>query len=84
MPSMKYGNPPRMMLETFEEHLNRIADRHEGPVMIDVTAHAHIFGRPHGAYYYEKIVQTAASTRDIWIATRLEIAQFILGRKEPA
>ena len=81
MPSMKYGNPPRMMLETFEEHLKRIADRREGPVIIDVTSHAHIFGRPHGAYYYEKIVQTAASTRDIWIATRLDIAEFILGRK---
>jgi peptidoglycan/xylan/chitin deacetylase (PgdA/CDA1 family) len=81
MPSMKYGNPPRTMLETFEEHLKRIADRREGPVIIDVTAHAHIFGRPHGAYYYEKIVQTAASTRDIWIATRLDIAEFILARK---
>lgn len=84
MPSMKYGNPPRMMLETFEEHLKRIAERREGPVIIDVTSHAHIFGRPHGAYYYEKIVQTAASTRDIWIATRLDIAEFILARKVPA
>jgi peptidoglycan/xylan/chitin deacetylase (PgdA/CDA1 family) len=78
MPSMKYGDSPRMMLETFEEHLKRIADRREGPVIIDVTSHAHIFGRPHGAHYYEKIVQTAAGTRDIWIATRLDIAEFIL------
>lgn len=81
MPSMKYGNPPRMMLETFEEHLERIAERREGPVIIDVTSHAHIFGRPHGAYYYEKIIQTAAGTRDIWIATRLDIAEFMLARK---
>ncbi len=81
MPSMKYGNPPRMMFETFEEHLKRIADRREGPVIIDVTSHAHIFGRPYGAYFYEKIVETAAGTRDIWIATRLDVAEFILGRK---
>jgi peptidoglycan/xylan/chitin deacetylase (PgdA/CDA1 family) len=79
MPSMKYGSPPRMMLETFEDHLKRIADRREGPVVIDVTSHAHIFGRPHGAYYYEKIVETAAHTRDVWIATRLDIAEFMLG-----
>jgi peptidoglycan/xylan/chitin deacetylase (PgdA/CDA1 family) len=78
MPSMKYGNPPRMMLETFEEQLIRIADRREGPVIIDVTSHAHIFGRPHGAHYYEKIIQAAAGTGDIWIATRLEIAEFVL------
>jgi peptidoglycan/xylan/chitin deacetylase (PgdA/CDA1 family) len=80
MPSMKYGHPPRMMLELFEEQLKRIADRSEGPVILDVTSHAHIFGRPHGAYYYEKIVQTAAGTSDIWIATRLDIAEFILAR----
>jgi len=79
MPSMKYGSPPRIMLQTFEDHLKRIADQREGPVIIDVTSHAHIFGRPHGAYYYEKIVETAAHTRDVWIATRLDIAEFMLG-----
>lgn len=81
MPSMKYGAPPRAMLETFEEHLGRIRKRREGPVIVDVTAHAHIYGRPHGAYYYEKIIQAAAKSRDIWIATRLEIADFILKRR---
>jgi hypothetical protein len=75
---MKYGSPPRMMLESFEEQLLRIADRREGPVIIDVTSHAHIFGRPHGAHYYEKIIQTAVGTSDVWIATRLEIAEFTL------
>jgi hypothetical protein len=83
MPSMKYGNPPRMMLESFEEQLKRIAERREGPVIIDVTSHAHIFGRPHGAHYYEKIIETAAKTSDIWIATRLEIAEFTLKNQSP-
>src|SRR3990172_3582803 len=54
MPSMKYGNPPRAMLETFEEHLDRIMKHERGPVIIDATVHAHIFGRPHGAHYYER------------------------------
>jgi peptidoglycan/xylan/chitin deacetylase (PgdA/CDA1 family) len=78
MPSMKYGNPPRMMLDTFDEVINRIMRREEGPVIVDVTAHAHIFGRPHGAYYYEKIVEIAANTRDIWVATRLDVANHVL------
>jgi peptidoglycan/xylan/chitin deacetylase (PgdA/CDA1 family) len=80
MPSMKYGAPPRAMLETFEEHLKRIRQRREGPVIVDVTAHAHIYGRPHGAHYYEKIIQAAAKSRDTWIATRLEIAELVLAR----
>jgi len=81
MPSMKYGTPPRAMLELFEQHLKRIAKRREGPVILDVTAHAHIFGRPHGAHYYERIIRSATKSRDIWIATRLEIAEFILAKQ---
>jgi peptidoglycan/xylan/chitin deacetylase (PgdA/CDA1 family) len=81
MPSMKYGAPPRAMLATFEERLEIIRKRREGPVIVDVTAHAHIFGRPHGAHYYEKIIQAAAKARDVWIATRLEIAECVLSRR---
>ena len=80
MPSMKYGAPPRRMLETFEEVLKRIDERKEGPVVVDVTTHAHIFGRPQGAYFHDKIIETAASSSDIWIGTRNEIAEHVLQR----
>ena len=63
------------------EHLKRIAQRREGPVILDVTAHAHIYGRPPGAHYYEKIIAAAAKHKDAWIATRLDIAEFTLARK---
>ena len=78
MPSMKYGNPPRAMLETFEEHLDRITKRERGPVIVDATVHAHIFGRPHGAHYYERIMEIAANTPEIWVATREQIAGHVL------
>jgi peptidoglycan/xylan/chitin deacetylase (PgdA/CDA1 family) len=78
MPSMKYGNPPRAMLETFEEHLDRISKREHGPVIVDATVHAHIFGRPHGAHYYERIMEIAAGTPEIWVATREQIANHVL------
>lgn len=78
MPSMKYGHPPSSMLATFEQVIERIRTRERGPALVDVTAHAHIFGRPHGAAVYERIVQAAASTNDVWVATRLEIAQHVL------
>ena len=78
MPSMKYGNPPRAMLETFEEHLGRVTKHERGPVIIDATVHAHIFGRPHGAHYYERIMEIAARTPDVWVATRREIASHVL------
>lgn len=78
MPSMKYGTPPRAMLETFEEHLDRNTKRERGPVIVDATVHAHIFGRPHGAHYYERIMEIAANTPEIWVATREQIAGHVL------
>jgi peptidoglycan/xylan/chitin deacetylase (PgdA/CDA1 family) len=78
MPFMKYGNPPKLMQESFEENL-AIARRNDGPpAMIDVTVHAHIFGRPRGAHYFEAIVCSAMSSADVWVATRREIADFML------
>jgi heme oxygenase len=78
---MKYGNPPRAMLSTFEEHLERVMQYERDPVIIDATVHAHIFGRPHGAHYYERIMELAARTPEVWIATRKEIAVHVLARQ---
>ena len=77
MPFMKYGNPPELMVESFKQNLE-IARHHGNTCIIDVTSHAHIFGRPRGAYFYEQIIQLAASSPDVWVGTRLEIAQHIL------
>jgi peptidoglycan/xylan/chitin deacetylase (PgdA/CDA1 family) len=79
MPFMKYGNPPKAMLDAFEENLV-IARVEKGPAIIDVTVHAHIFGHPRGCHYFEKIVARAAASSDVWIATRAEIADFLLAR----
>jgi peptidoglycan/xylan/chitin deacetylase (PgdA/CDA1 family) len=81
MPFMKYGNPPRLMLESFEENL-AVARADRGPSLIDVTVHAHIFGRPRGSHYFEKIVALSAASKDVWIATRAEIADFMLAREK--
>jgi peptidoglycan/xylan/chitin deacetylase (PgdA/CDA1 family) len=78
MPSMKYGHPPRHMLETFEDVLERVTKHERGPVVIDATVHAHIFGRPHGAHYFERIVEIASKSPEIWVPTRLEIAEHVL------
>jgi peptidoglycan/xylan/chitin deacetylase (PgdA/CDA1 family) len=80
MPSMKYGTPPRAMLDTFDEHLNILLKHERGPAIIDVTTHAHIFGRPRGAYYHEKIIAAAAKSSEVWIATRLDVANAVLAR----
>lgn len=77
MPAMKYGHPPRLMLESYNEVIE-IARAGNEIRIIDVTSHAHIFGHHRGAYFYEKIVEQAMSSPDIWVATRAEIADHVL------
>lgn len=78
MRSMKDGAPVSSMITTFEEQLERVRKHESGPVVMDATVHAHIFGRPHGAHYFERVVEMAARAADVWVATRLEIAQCVL------
>jgi hypothetical protein len=69
-----------MMLESFEENLAIAREANHRPSIIDVTVHAHIFGRPRGAYYLEKIIAQAVAANDVWIARRIDVANFTLNR----
>ncbi len=77
MPSMKYGHPPRLMLEAFDEVME-IARAGSELRIIDVTSHAHIFGHHRGAYFYEKIIERATAAPDVWVGTRAQIAEHVL------
>jgi peptidoglycan/xylan/chitin deacetylase (PgdA/CDA1 family) len=79
MPSMKYGAPPKAMLESFNEVME-IARAGDELRIIDVTSHAHIFGHHRGAHYYDQIIKLAASASDVWVGTRAEIANHVLSR----
>jgi hypothetical protein len=79
MPFMKFGNVPELMVESFEKNLE-IARQNQQTCIIDVTCHAHIFGRPRGAYFYEQIMKIAAQSEDVWVATRYDISQHVLGK----
>jgi peptidoglycan/xylan/chitin deacetylase (PgdA/CDA1 family) len=78
MPFIKHGTPPKLMLDAFEENLAVARASGGGPALIDATVHAHIFGHPRGAQIFGKIVAQAMAASDVWVATRAEIADFIL------
>ena len=81
MPSMKYGNGPDMMLKSFDENVKIARARKKELAIIDVTMHAHIFGHPRGAWYFEQIVRQAVKAPDIWVGTRAEIADHVLAQE---
>jgi len=80
MPFMKYGTAPRQMFDSFNENV-AIAQETGELAIIDVTAHAHIFGHPRGAWHYEKIVAAAAANPAIWVARRADIARHVLAQQ---
>ena len=78
MPSMRYGRTPQTMVETFEGIVSRGLERERGPFIVDVTVHAHIFGRPGGAWAFERIAELTAGNPALWSGTRAEMADYVL------
>lgn len=74
---IRHGNPPRTMLRVFEDTLEQLRAE-DRAASIDVTVHAHVFGRPSGAWVYERILQRASRMPQVWVATRSEIADYVL------
>jgi peptidoglycan/xylan/chitin deacetylase (PgdA/CDA1 family) len=75
---MRYGNSPQQYVEAFKNTLARMRDRETGAVLLDATAHAHVFGRPLGAWAYEAVMEIAKGTPGVWIGTRTEAAKHVL------
>jgi hypothetical protein len=50
----------------------------QAPLMLDVTAHTHVLGRPLGAWVFDEIMQRVKACDDVWICTRQEMARHVL------
>lgn len=75
---MRYGNPPRVMLEIFEDWLEYVRKYEKGAARLDPTIHSHVFGRPLGMSVFQKMIEVAKAADDIWIGTRSEAVKYIL------
>ena len=74
---VRHGNAPQTMLQVFEGTFARL-QMEERATSIDVTVHAHVFGRPAGAWVYERILERVSRMPQVWVATRSEIADHVL------
>jgi peptidoglycan/xylan/chitin deacetylase (PgdA/CDA1 family) len=76
--AIRFGRSPRQFIEIFDDLFSHSRRNKTEAVMIDVTAHAHVYGRPNGAWAYEEIAKKTKKLKDVWIATREEIANHVL------
>ena len=72
--AMRFGRSPRQFIDTFDDLLTRGLHGEDEAIMIDVTAHAHVYGRPAGAWAFEEIGHRVRGRDDVWVATRQQIA----------
>ncbi|HZP75892.1 MAG TPA: polysaccharide deacetylase family protein [Pseudolabrys sp.] len=74
--AMRFGRSPRQFVELYDDVLAAALAADEAR-LIDVTAHAHCYGRPAGAAAYETIATKTKMRDDVFVATRLEIADVV-------
>jgi peptidoglycan/xylan/chitin deacetylase (PgdA/CDA1 family) len=75
--AMRFGRSPRQFTDTFDDLLGRGLHGEDEAIMIDVTAHAHVYGRPAGAWAFEEIGHRVRRRDDVWIATRQQMADHV-------
>ena len=75
---IRYGLGPRHMLDVFNDTFAALREREAAPLMLDVTAHTHVLGRPSGAWVYDDIMAIVKRSDDVWLCTRDEMARHVL------
>ena len=74
---IRYGHGPRHMLDAFNDTFAAMR-REQAPLMLDVTAHTHVMGRPSGAWVYDEIMGIVQGCDDVWVCTREQMARHVL------
>jgi len=69
------GNPVQAYSDTLARALTRWYSRNQEPACLDVTVHAHIFGRPIGAAEFEMALEIVQTAPFAWIVTQDELVR---------
>lgn len=76
---MKHGAGPGDYVKAVKEHLRGHLRYADGTTHLDITVHAHVGGRPGYAAAFDDALSLITEHQDLWIATRRDAAQLILG-----
>lgn len=78
---VRYGNVP----EEYTRVLQRVLERYESigrpPMILDITAHAHVFGRPAGAVEFRAAIEAAKASPHVWFTTHSQLADLVFPKQ---
>jgi hypothetical protein len=73
--SVRYGNEPAAFTATFERIINDWPAPDARPYCLDITVHAHVFGRPFGAVEFESTLAIARQHEaHVWLTDHSSLA----------
>ena len=73
--SVRYGSEPAAFTSTFERILNEWDPPDGRPYCLDITVHAHVFGRPFGAIEFAKTLAIARQHAGrVWLTEHASLA----------
>lgn len=73
--SVRYGNEPAAFTSTFERIVTEWPAPDARPYCLDITVHAHVFGRPFGAIEFEKTLAVARKHEPrVWLTDHASLA----------
>ena len=74
---MRYGNPPQAYSDTLKRIIEGYASIGSPPAVLDITAHAHVFGRPFGAIEFYEAIAAVKDIDWVWMTTHEELAGLV-------
>lgn len=74
---MRYGNPPEAYSATLKRILEKYTTIGSPPAVLDITAHAHVFGRPYGAIEFRAAIELAMASEIVWMTSHEELAGLV-------
>jgi Polysaccharide deacetylase len=78
--SIRYGNEPDMFVRVLRSMLEGWGDIRSPAACLDMTAHAHVFGRPAGAMAFKAAIKLAQQSPLVWMTQHAQLAE--LARSE--
>jgi hypothetical protein len=70
--AIRYGNPPRQMLELWDDWLEYVRRHESGAVRLNPSIHGHVFGRMTGIGVFEELIERARALPEGFVGTQGE------------
>lgn len=77
--SVRYGNGPDAFVDALAYILDGWTDIRKPAGCLDLTAHAHVFGRPMGAIAFKKAIKIAQQNELVWLTHHAQVAELYAG-----